>query len=274
MARILILAERNELLEFVGYVLTKEGHHVRFLHNLGLLVSKMKSLLPELVIIDAASLPTTIDDLQVLVRHRHAHRVRTLILETPSDDADGERSAIKADSYLQRPLNPSSLVTRVQVLLAKESIRSPADGCPPGQIIVADLVIDPNSFQVTRSGRRLSLSLSQFRLLYFLASNPNMVFRRNHLLKIALENRATRPRTVDGLVQHLREQIEENPKKPRFIQSVRAQGFIFRTLTEPSPNAPANSTCTELNPEARAITWERFRRRRGVRRNRQSHSSP
>lgn len=241
MARIVILAERNELFEFVGHVLTKEGHHVQLLCDFDLLVSKLTPLLPDLVIIDGASLPSTIEDIGVLVRHRHAHRALTLILETASNDTDGKRPVIKADAYLKRPLNPSSLISRVGVLLAKESVDSPAYDCPPGQIVVADLVIDPNSFQVTRSGKRLSLTLSEFRLLYYLASNPNMVFRRNELLKIALANRAFRPRTVDNLVQHLREKIEKDPQKPRLIRSVRAQGYCFRTSTELSPTAPENA---------------------------------
>lgn len=237
MARIVILAEPGELFEFIGYVLTKEGHQVRLLRDVKLLVSKMKSLIPNLVIIDAASSPSTIDDLKLLVRHRRAQRVRTLILETSSADSVGKRPVVKADAYLRRPLDPSSLINSVQVLLTKELVDSLEDGCPPGQIVVAGLVIDPNSFQVTRSGKRLSLTLSEFRLLYYLASNPNMVFRRNQLLKIALENRTIRPRTVDNLVRHLREQIEEDPRKPRLIQSVRAQGYCFRTSTELSQTA-------------------------------------
>lgn len=237
MARIVILAEPGELFEFIGYVLTKEGHQVRLLRDVKLLVSKMKSLIPNLVIIDAASSPSTIDDLKLLVRHRRAQRVRTLILETSSADSVGKPPLVKADAYLRRPLDPSSLINSVQVLLTKELADSPEDGCPPGQIVVAGLVIDPNSFQVTRSGKRLSLTLSEFRLLYYLASNPNMVFRRNQLLRIALENRTIRPRTVDNLVRHLREQIEEDPRKPRLIQSVRAQGYCFRTSTELSKTA-------------------------------------
>lgn len=239
MARILVLAEPSELFEFVGHVLTKEGHHVQLLRDLRLLVSKMTPLLPDLVIIDAASLPSTIDDLRVLVRGRRAHRVRTLILETASGAADCKRPRVWADAYQQRPLHPSSLITQVQVLLTKESVGSTHD-YPTGRIIVADLVIDPNSFQVTRSGRRLSLSLSEFRLLYYLASNPNVVFRRDHLLGIVSENRPFRPKTVDGLVQRLRGLIEEDPRKPRFIRSVRGQGYSFRISTKPSPTPPAD----------------------------------
>jgi DNA-binding response OmpR family regulator len=237
MGRIFILAKPGELSEFMGYVLTKEGHHVRLLHDFDLLLSKLTALVPDLVIIDAASLPSTINDLKLLVRHRRAHRLRTLVLE----DADGKHPTIKADGYLRRPLNPSSLINRVEVLVAKESVSNSAGDHPLGQITVADLVIDLNSLQVTRSGRRLSLSLSEFRLLCYLASNPNTVFRRHHLLKVALENQATRPRTVDSLVRHLRQQIEEDPRKPRLIHSVRAQGYTFRISSEPSPTIPGNS---------------------------------
>ena len=223
MARIIILAEPSELLAFVEHALIQEGYFVRLVHDGALSASKINALLPDLVIVDASSPASATHELCVRIQNRYTvGRRLILILGSAADASAWGVSALGYDAYLERPLEPRTLLARVQALLGTKVL----DDSKP-QILVADLVIDPATYRVFRSGKLLSLTLLEFRLLYYFASHPNTVCRRDQLLHAISSTPRVKLRGVDVYVRHLRMKIEEDEKQPRLIRSVRAQGYRF-----------------------------------------------
>jgi len=221
MARIVILAQPSELTAFVAHALTEEGYFVRCVDDPALWASKINHLLPDLTIIDAASSPWPTEELCLRIRNRPTVEARhILILGSPT--ATGSISANEGDAYLVRPLQPHALIASVRASLGSKVVDE-----SKAKIVVADLEIDPESYQVIRSGKFLSLTSTEFRLLYYLASHPNTVCRRDQLLRVISGNPSVVLREVDAYMRRMRKKIEQDPKKPRLIHSVRGQGYRF-----------------------------------------------
>lgn len=238
MARIVIVAQRSELFIFVEHILSQDGDSVRFVVDPGLATTKINAVLPDLVIVDASNRGSAnrTRGLRTWVRNRHrVGRTPVLILGTAAD-ANAWGISVKDVAFLERPLQPQVLLARVQKLLA-----SNVSSSLKSQIVVADLVIDPTTYRVVRSGKLVSLSPLEFRLLYYFASHPNTILRRDQLLSV-VSNPNTGCRGVDVYVHHLRKKIEEDPRKPRLIRIVRQQGYRFHTPAQPC-SSPLSRDC-------------------------------
>ena len=126
-----------------------------------------------------------------------------------------------ADDYVTKPFELPELVARMKAVL-----RRSAAGPPERAISVHDLEIDPRSFSVRRRGEEISLTATEFRLLLELARRPKQVFTRELLLeRVWNYDYLGDSRLVDVAVQRLRAKIEDDPKQPKLIRTVRAVGY-------------------------------------------------
>jgi DNA-binding response OmpR family regulator len=100
---------------------------------------------------------------------------------------------------------------------------------PEGGVIVTDgLEIDPAAFTVRRHGEEIALTATEFKLLLELARRPNQVFTRDLLLEVVWNyDYLGDSRLVDAAVQRLRAKIEDDPKEPKLIRTVRGVGYRF-----------------------------------------------
>jgi two-component system phosphate regulon response regulator PhoB len=95
------------------------------------------------------------------------------------------------------------------------------------------MVIDPAAHSVSICGRPVELSALEFKLLYYLASHPGMVFSRDRLLDSVWGNdRTVTPRSVDVYIRRIREKIEAMPQEPAYVQTVHGVGYRFVTSDE------------------------------------------
>jgi DNA-binding response OmpR family regulator len=135
MARIIILAQPNELFSFVEHALNQEGDFVRVVQDPAHAASRINALLPDLIIVDAASWASATPEQYVRIRNRHAiRRTPILILGSPADASASGVSEMEGITYLERPLQPVSLITRVRALLGSKIVDE-----SKSQIVVADL---------------------------------------------------------------------------------------------------------------------------------------
>jgi two-component system response regulator MtrA len=126
-----------------------------------------------------------------------------------------------ADDYVTKPFELPELVARIKAVLRRSTA-----GPPEGTIAIADIEIDPGSFTVRRGGEEVPLTATEFRLLLELARRPKQVFTRELLLELVWNyDYLGDSRLVDVAVQRLRAKIEDDPKQPKLIQTVRGVGY-------------------------------------------------
>jgi two-component system, OmpR family, alkaline phosphatase synthesis response regulator PhoP len=102
---------------------------------------------------------------------------------------------------------------------------------PERVIKVAELVIDPTTFSVSRPGKKVRLTLLEFRLLYYFASHPNRFFTREQLLSaLWVSGQDLNARIVDVYVRRLRLKIEPEPENPVHLKTRRGFGYVFAPL--------------------------------------------
>ena len=126
-----------------------------------------------------------------------------------------------ADDYLPKPFEPRELMLRLGALLRRTRGSGPA---PHREVRMGACVFDPERGELRRAGKPVRLTSSEMQLLKLFAGNAGRSFSRTDLcarLGIALE------RSVDVQVTRLRRKIEEDPKLPLYIQTVRGVGYVL-----------------------------------------------
>lgn len=128
---------------------------------------------------------------------------------------------IGADDYIKKPFSPNVLVARVQNLLRREESKI---------IKIKDLEIDPERMKVKKGDIEITLTTTQFNILYALAHTPGKVFTRDEIMDKSYEDFLARDildRTIDAHIKALRKAIELEPKNPKYIQTVIGKGYKF-----------------------------------------------
>lgn len=152
---------------------------------------------------------------------------------------------IGADDYVTKPFAMPILMARVQALLRRGQRQAPSDdgivATPP--LVCGPLVIDADRHRVLLDGKPLQLTGKEFALLSLFARHPGRSFSRGELLDhVWGEEFDGYDHTVNTHINRLRNKIEADPARPRFIQTVWGVGYRFADTAqnEDSPSAPGS----------------------------------
>jgi len=129
-----------------------------------------------------------------------------------------------AEDYLTKPFEPRELVLRINNILKRVVRSAPQD--QTDLIQLGALVFDSQRHILSRNAKQIHLTASEASLLVILAENENKVLSREQLAE--LSGIAGNDRTIDVQVTRLRRKIEIDPKMPRYLQTVRGQGYVLR----------------------------------------------
>jgi two-component system phosphate regulon response regulator OmpR len=163
-------------------------------------------------------------------RLRRTDSVPILLLTARNESQDRIAGlASGADDYLAKPFEPDELLLRVRAILRR---------VPPPAVSPAEIRFGPFRFDVGReelvqladgqsSGRPVRLTASEASLLKVLAAKPDAPVSRQELLRRS--RISGNERTVDVQVTRLRRKIEDDPRLPRYLQTVRGAGYVLRT---------------------------------------------
>tara|TARA_B110000858_G_scaffold198281_1_gene263699 strand:+ start:2094 stop:2789 length:696 start_codon:yes stop_codon:yes gene_type:complete len=225
---IVIVEDEPDILDVLSYNLKREGFRITAVQDGSKGLDLVQIELPDLVLLDLM-LPG-MDGLDICRQLKNSERTQNIpvIMLT----AKGEESdivlglGIGADDYITKPFSPKELIARVKAVLRRFD---PASNTNPDQIIEVDqLSIDINKHRISLSGSDIKLTASEFRLLYYLASNPGRVFSREQLLDQAFgSNVVVVDRNIDVHIRGIRKKIDPDQS---YIETIRGVGYRFKDL--------------------------------------------
>jgi len=224
---ILLVDDEESVQKLLTYPLEREGFRVVAARDGEEALRRFAEEPVDLVVLDLM-LPK-LDGLEVCKRLRSGSTVPIIMLTARDDELDKVLGLeLGADDYITKPFSIREFRSRVRALLRRAA--TPRSGELEDEVIEeGDVRIDLPRRVVEVRGREVQLTFVEFELLRVLASAPGRVFSRRQLLERLRGDADYRePRTIDVHVRHLREKLEQDPREPELILTVRGVGYRFR----------------------------------------------
>lgn len=223
--KILVVDDEKPIADILRFNLEKEGFDVEIAYDGEEAVKKAYTISPNLIVLDVM-LPKK-DGFQVLKEIRRELKTPVLMLTAKDEEVDKVLGLeLGADDYITKPFSMREFMARVKANLRRIEY---SNGVPDDDLlIVGDITIDFNRYEVKKNGKVIDLTLREFELLKFLASRAGQVFSREQLLKEVWGYEYYGDiRTVDVTVRRLREKIEDKSGDYKYILTKRGVGYYF-----------------------------------------------
>ncbi|MBN1977264.1 MAG: response regulator transcription factor [Anaerolineae bacterium] len=230
---ILVVDDEPRMTRFIRMNLELEGFQVVEAHNGLEALEKVRTDLPDLVILDV--MMPELDGFETLEMLREISAVPVIMLTVRADEDDKVRGLeLGADDYVTKPFGARELVSRVRAVLR----RTQGEGKPEEAILRIDdrLSIDFNSREVIVEDERIKLRPTEYRLLYHLVENAGWVVPHETLLaKVWGYEYQEEVHYLRLYITYLRQKIEQDPSNPHYILTERGVGYRFVDFREKQP---------------------------------------
>lgn len=167
---------------------------------------------------------------ELAAKIREAGNVPILFLSAKSEDADKILGLnIGADDYMTKPFNPLELVARV-----KTHLRRAYDMHEQTSVLTGgDLTVNIEAFTCMKNGEQILLTPTEFKILVFLMKSPRQIFTKNQIYENVIGSYfESDDNTMMVHISKLRDKIEDDPKNPRYIHTIRGVGYKFEDRPE------------------------------------------
>ena len=223
MATVLVVEDESVVREVVVKYLRREGYRTLEAGDGDTACALVEREQPDLVVLDLM-LPGK-DGLGVCRWIRSRSEIPVIMLTARGEEADRIVGLeLGADDYVTKPFSPRELAARVKTVLRRA--RQP--DLREARLVYDGLEIDASTREVLKAGRPLRLTAKEFDLLWFLASNPRHVFSRHQLMdRVWGYDAAVDTGTVTVHMRRLRAKTEDDPSRPRRLETVWGVGYRF-----------------------------------------------
>jgi two-component system phosphate regulon response regulator OmpR len=213
---VLVIDDDDRLRDLLGKFLSENGYLVATASNAADARTKMETLSFDIIVLDLMMPGESGLDFAEDLRHRS--QVPILMLSAMGETEDRINGLERgADDYLGKPFEPRELLLRLNNILRL----APVPGEPVEDVQMGDVLFRPERKELSRNGEQIRSSL-----LGALASRPGEVLSREELIE--LTGASGGGRAIDVQVTRLRRKIEQDPKLPRYLQTVRGKGYMLR----------------------------------------------
>lgn len=231
--RILVVDDEERMIRFIRLNLEHDGFRVVEANNGMQAINKVRSNLPDLVLLDI--MMPDLDGFEVLKIIRETSTVPVIMLTAKGEENDRVRGLeLGADDYITKPFSPRELVSRVKAVLRR--VETPAASMH-GLIEVDDrLKLDFDRREVWLDGKLVKLRPTEYRLLYHLVQNAGWVVTHDQILtKVWGYEYRDEPHYVRLYINYLRKKLEEDPANPKYILTERGIGYRFVDFRRQNP---------------------------------------
>jgi DNA-binding response OmpR family regulator len=221
--RIFVVEDDEDIGRLIRHNLVAAGYDVQTFLSANNVIAQALQEQPSLFLLDVMLPGSDGFDLCRQIRQDvKLAKIPIIFLTARTAEADRVKGLeLGGDDYITKPFSPRELVARVRTVL-----RTVPEAAPEETLRLGDLEIDVSSMTVRVEGRTVLTTVREFRLLEYLATHRGRVFTRDQLLDAVWKETAfVTPRSVDVYVRRLREKIENDPRHPRYLKTLRGIGY-------------------------------------------------
>ncbi|MFA7382822.1 MAG: response regulator transcription factor [Desulfurivibrionaceae bacterium] len=224
---ILVVEDDESIQQLVGYNLAKAGFHVLYADNGEQALSVIKREKPELIVLDLMLPGLNGFEVCKLVRKDPKTRTLPIVMLTAKSEENDMAAGLDlgADDYITKPFSTKILISRIKAALRRKDGLSEegSAGKKNSPLIVHEITIDPNRYEVLVGEEAIVLTVTEFSILELLARRPGWVFNRQQIIDgVRGYDYVITPRAVDVQVFGLRKKLGEAGK---YIETVRGIGY-------------------------------------------------
>lgn len=226
---VLIVDDEPSIVTLLQYHIEKEGYPTVVCHDgieaMDVILSQKFSF----ILLDIM-LPE-MDGVEILRTLRTNKNDTPVLLITAKDDVVDKIVGLEigADDYITKPFSPREVIARMKVIARRiEKKELLEEDQPEEKLQVGTIQAYPEDYRVTKNGQEISLTKKEFLLLLYLMKRKNRIIDRDRLLEqLWPEDIYGQSRTIDVHISHLREKIEDDPKNPVYLKTIRGFGYQF-----------------------------------------------
>lgn len=223
--RILIAEDDRDIVELLRLYLENQGYDVISASHGGEALDHLENEKIDLALVDI--MMPTMNGYELIKEMRKNYRIPIIILS--AKDADSDKIIglnLGADDYVAKPFNPLEILARINSNLRRFYELGGETESSSTQFIHGELLLDIQEMTLEKRGELISLTPTEFKILAKLMKSPGQVFTRGQLYEsingICFESDEN---TMMVHISKLREKIEEDPKNPEYIKTIRGLGY-------------------------------------------------
>lgn len=223
--KILVVDDEKPIADILQFNLEKEGYKVICAYDGVGAIKLAETEQPDLILLDIM-LPQK-DGMEVCREIRKKYDMPIIMLTAKDSEIDKVLGLeLGADDYVTKPFSTRELLARVKANLRRH--QQQADEQTTTDIVIGELIIQPEAYLVKKRGEAIELTHREFELIHYLAKRIGQVMTREHLLQAVWGfDYFGDVRTVDVTIRRLREKVEDNPSFPTWIVTRRGVGYYL-----------------------------------------------
>jgi len=222
---ILVVDDEKEIRDLIGIYLSNDGYSIIKASNGLEALNILKNENVDLIILDI--MMPVMDGLEACMKIRENKDMPIIMLSAKSEDMDKIMGLTTgADDYVSKPFNPLELLARVKSQLRKYKRLNIVEEKDENIIQVDDLYINTSTHEIKIGDKDVRLTPREFDILLLIAKNRGIVFSVKRIYEaVWKEEFMESDNTIMVHIRKIREKIEENPRKPRFIKTIWGVGY-------------------------------------------------
>ncbi|HJB96404.1 MAG TPA: response regulator transcription factor [Candidatus Mediterraneibacter intestinigallinarum] len=224
---ILVVDDNKEIVYSISELLKYEGYQALGAYDGMQALDVLEQNKIDLILLDV--MMPRLNGLSTLMKLREKHKIPVIILSAKTEESDKVSGLIMgADDYVEKPYNPAELIARVKAHLRRyrawggETPKEDED-----RIVNGGLILDKKQRIIEVEGEEVRLTATEYKILELLMEHPGQVFSAEQIYENVWQETATYvvENTVMVHIRHIREKIEIDTKKPRYVKVVWGIGY-------------------------------------------------
>lgn len=223
---VLIAEDDKAIRESIAIYLKNSGYNTLFAEDGEEAVKVFNENKVDLILMDLMMPKLSGED--AILKLREDSYIPIIILSAKSEDFDKVIGLnIGADDYITKPFNPLELVARVNSAIRRFYNYQASSKAQEGIIQIGDIKLNSLEKNVSINDQVIKLTSIEYKILELLMKNPNRVFSIEEIYEIVWDEPAIEAKTVTVHIRRIREKIEIDPKKPRYLKVAWGLGYKF-----------------------------------------------